>query len=346
MAPPVRVTINGYLLAEAEPFTTLTAVQYRSLPRLGQSPSQMPSPATSQKGQWTQAALEAKALERERLRDKIRKGVAFCKSHHVKPKKAVKEYAEKEGFAGVEWHQIHNGLRGALKWLNGGRCEYDILTEIEGLRLEEWLLASAANAAPAQEQRGDGLHEVSDKIVQLLKARIVANRVKHDSVKCGAVPLTKAERRLVNEPGAKQWQCQLFDPLTIPGLLEPKVPAVTKRKRDQSRIEVSEGGSITLRRLKEKLEAKKAVAEAEAARIQHAKDAREAKKEAAKYAAEYLAMCYEQCADGCECEDPEECPVKGMKRCDHCGDIKRRKCSKPACKAALAPLMLTCVAEE
>ena len=40
--------------------------------------------------------------------------------------------------------------------------------------------------------------------------------------------------------------------------MDPKPLEKQKRSRDQSRIEVSEGGSFTLRRLKEKSDAKKA----------------------------------------------------------------------------------------
>ena len=141
--------------------------------------------------------------------------------------------------------------------------------------------------------------------------------------------------------GQKTTMSALFDPLTIPGLLEPKCPAVTKRKRDATRIEVSEGGSCVLRDLKAKGDAKKAAKAAEEALVKERREEREEKKRARQFAEEYLVLCWQDCKDGCTCEDPDECPVKGMKRCDHCGAIKKRKCGRPECKAALAPLLLT-----
>lgn len=77
---------------------------------------------------------------------------------------------------------------------------------------------------------------------------------------------------------------QPFDPATIPGLLEPKAPEKKERKRSQTRIDVSEGGSMTMRSLYEKSQDKKA----EAKRLQAIADD---KREAAARSATTLSPC-------------------------------------------------------
>ena len=91
----------------------------------------------------------------------------------------------------------------------------------------------------------------------------------------GSVAALKAQLAVAMEEARKAREAP-FDPRTIPGLLEPKAPEKKTRKRDGSRLDVSEGGSFTLRNLREKREEK----DAEAARLQAIADDR--RNEAAK----------------------------------------------------------------
>ena len=40
---------------------------------------------------------------------------------------------------------------------------------------------------------------------------------------------------------------------------------------------------------------------------------------------------YHMCSDECTCGLAEKCVAENNLECQHCGDIKRRKCSKRAC---------------
>ena len=51
----------------------------------------------------------------------------------------------------ISWQVLNNALHGRIKWLLE-RLWYDILTDIEELRLEEWLLESAKNDDAAKER--------------------------------------------------------------------------------------------------------------------------------------------------------------------------------------------------
>ena len=106
-------------------------------------------------------------LEQADRRQRIRKALQYAREHGVKAKSTHKWVVE-QGWDDIGWQVIDNGLRGDLKWLHE-RCDYEILTDLEGQRLEEWYIASAKNACVAKEQRHCGAKEVSAKAVQLLK---------------------------------------------------------------------------------------------------------------------------------------------------------------------------------
>ena len=57
-------------------------------------------------------------------------------------------------------------------------------------------------------------------------------------------------------------------------------------------------------------------------------------------AADLLAL-WGLCGGGCACGLGDECPMKGMKRCEYCGDIKKTVCRKKTCIEKSAPLLLT-----
>lgn len=178
------------------------------MPRPGKDKAPAPIATTiatqknSKKGEWTAAALEAKAIEKVAAQDNLRAAVEFAQNHKLGARKALTE-AKKAGRTWatqdlVSVPQLDNALNGRTKWLTQ-RLDYDILTETEDKRLEEWLLASAKNDCAAKEQQHAGIKEVSAKVIQLLKARWAYNKTKNHSVKSGCVPLTKAEKRLAFE---------------------------------------------------------------------------------------------------------------------------------------------------
>jgi len=119
-------------------------------------------------------------------------------------------------------------------------------------------------------------------------------------------------------------------------VLEKKV-----RKRSNARIETSEGGSFTLRQLREKSDARKdeekrlrAIADDrrdEAARKKRMREDEEAARQEQ----------WTLCGGGCKCGLGDSCPMKGLKRCARCGEIKKTECRKRACTEASAPLLLT-----
>ena len=133
-----------------------------------------------------------------------------------------------------------------------------------------------------------------------------------------------------------------FDPSLVPGLVQPKEPEKKKRERDRSRVEQSEGGSARLRNLYGKAVEKRQVREKEEEEKEERRKTREEKKRNAEEAEKLLRQQFERCGRGCVCGvDP--CPVKGLKMCGVCGEIKQRACGKRACKEAGQPLMLTYV---
>jgi hypothetical protein len=157
--------------------------------------------ATSQKGQWTSAALEQAAYDKSDYRRRVREAVDHCAAQKIGAK-ACKREKPFCTWNDVSWSTIHNGIKGNLKWLHE-RYEYDILTDIEAQRLEEWCAASAKNdCAVKEQQRTFGEKEISAKVVQILKARWAANKQRRHSPK-SCVKLTKAEKRLVFEPNAQ-----------------------------------------------------------------------------------------------------------------------------------------------
>mmetsp|Transcript_40357 Transcript_40357/g.91425 ORF Transcript_40357/g.91425 Transcript_40357/m.91425 type:complete len:630 (-) Transcript_40357:276-2165(-) len=141
---------------------------------------------------------------------------------------------------------------------------------------------------------------------------------------------------------ARRLESAKFNPDSIPGLLEPKPHEVKKRKRDQSRVEVSEGGSATLRQLDVSAKRKKSEKEAEQARIDKKKEAREEAKSAAEQARSDLNFWFDMCngEDGCMCQQ-DPCCVLALKKCPTCGALKPHLCKVRACvEARKAPALL------
>ena len=54
-----------------------------------------------------------------------------------------------------------------------------------------------------------------------------------------------------------------------------------------------------------------------------------------------LQAAWERCGGGCTCGLGEGCPMKGLQRCEHCGDIKKMACRKRVCIEKAAPLLIT-----
>ena len=129
-----------------------------------------------------------------------------------------------------------------------------------------------------------------------------------------------------------------FDPVAA-GLLTPRTSQPTKRTRDKTRIEESEGGDSFLRDLAASARAKQLRKEEHVAGVTARKEARvEARTE--KQSEKELLLCnFMRCRPTCQC-GVVPCPMEGMHHCSVCGDIKRNVCRKQACVAKRAPLAL------
>ena len=51
-----------------------------------------------------------------------------------------------------------------------------------------------------------------------------------------------------------------------------------------------------------------------------------------------LSYHFELCENECVCEKNDDCLAKKLNKCNYCGDIKKSKCSKRACKAQQLPI--------
>ncbi len=121
----------------------------------------------------------------------------------------------------------------------------------------------------------------------------------------------------------------------VPGLMVPKEMEVKKRKRDNARVEVSEGGSATLRELDVLWQAKDADKKAEAARLEGKRAEAEAKKHDALRSDESIKYWYATCIESGRCGcGYEPCCVAKFKRCGTCKAIKPGLCKVRACVAA------------
>ena len=94
----------------------------------------------------------------------------------------------------ITYNKLHVALQGKNKRLEGARADYDVLTTNEKEQLAKWVASSARGKDPATDQ------EISDKVIQMLKARRLDNKRRRHSSAC--VPLTHHENRLVTEAGA------------------------------------------------------------------------------------------------------------------------------------------------
>lgn len=129
----------------------------------------------------------------------------------------------------------------------------------------------------------------------------------------------------------------------MPGLLEPKLPLKSMRKRSASRIETSEGGSVTMRGLHDKKRSRLAEEARVAAVAADKRDGREKAKQLRETEAAARLATWQLCKDACVCGKGPACDLVGLMLCTHCGDLKKHACRKQACLQALAPLALTFV---
>ena len=96
--------------------------------RLREPAVDAPAPKKSAKGQWTTAALEAQAIEKETRRDHIRAALAFAKEHELGARKSLsKAKDQKLPWAdAISYQMLNNALIGRTKWIHE-RLWYDIL---------------------------------------------------------------------------------------------------------------------------------------------------------------------------------------------------------------------------
>lgn len=120
------------------------------------------------------------------------------------------------------------------------------------------------------------------------------------------------------------------------GVLEPKPP---KKTAGPKRVTINSGhGSIRISKAREnKHDALLAQEQAESLAAAKA-DAREEKALIEWQDWVNLKFHFELCENGCVCEKNEACLAKKFKKCNSCGDIKKNKCAKRACKEILMPI--------
>ena len=136
-------------------------------------------------------------------------------------------------------------------------------------------------------------------------------------------------------------EAQLWDPASVPGLLDPKQPQKTERKRSAARIETSEGGSCTMRGLCEKKKTRLDAEKTAQAVADDKRDERAKVKSTREGEAAALLAAWKLCRPTCACGEGVTCKTAGLELCEVCGDIKKTKCRKATCLAALAPQLLT-----
>lgn len=147
------------------------------------------------KGEWTKAALAKKAASCAQHREMVASAAAYARAHGYGAKKTL---AKAGGhFPGVTYNVLHKALKGSCKYAAGERHKNAILTQKESDRLVEWMQARAQNTNPCMDAA------VSEKVVEILRARWAANKKLKHSKKLGCVPLSDAEHRLVFTRGAE-----------------------------------------------------------------------------------------------------------------------------------------------
>ena len=144
-------------------------------------------------GGWTLKELISKQKERAEIDKLLMEAVAYARDNKLGAKAVMNTGKFK---LPLTWNMLHNALSGRSKRVNGKRLEYDILTETETEKLVQWIKASAVNKDPASD------NAISEKICEILRARVAFNKTRKNSVKAGAIPLTELEKRLVNERNA------------------------------------------------------------------------------------------------------------------------------------------------
>lgn len=130
-----------------------------------------------------------------------------------------------------------------------------------------------------------------------------------------------------------------FDPVAA-GLLVPKVKEPTKRARDKTRIDESEGGDAWLRGLALTARAKQLTKTAKVLQVAANKEASAAKKAQEQQEYDKKKAAFLRCQPACVC-GVRPCPQAKLHLCEICGDIKSNVCRKAACIAAGAPLAIT-----
>ena len=120
------------------------------------------------------------------------------------------------------------------------------------------------------------------------------------------------------------------------GVLEPKPP---KKTAGPKRITINSGhGSIRISKARENKHDALLVKEQAESLAAAKADAREEKASIEWQDWINLNYHFELCENECVCEKNEACLAKKFKKCSYCGDIKKNKCAKRACKESLLPI--------
>ena len=156
--------------------------------------------AVVKKGAWTKAALEQKANEKAAYWQRVRELRDWACAQGLGARAALTR-ADPKLSEGICCSSLHRALSGQVKSVDG-RSEKDILTMVEEAKVVEWLKSSARNCGSVKEQQlCDGQKELSAEVKKLLRLRLRANKSVNNSARFGAIPLTKAEEKLLGQEG-------------------------------------------------------------------------------------------------------------------------------------------------
>ena len=144
------------------------------------------------KRKYSASALTAQKAVRADLNAAIDDAVAWCK-RTGKGAKAAVAHGKKEGvWQNVTYNHLHPRLKGKISNPNAKPRSHhkQVLTDEERRQLSTWCLACADGGKPKDHA------QITTKIKELLRARLLANRAKARAG--GAIKLNEAERDVLN----------------------------------------------------------------------------------------------------------------------------------------------------
>ena len=179
----------------------------------------------SSKGTFTKCALASKYEKKRKKQEQLIAATKWCAETGRGPWEAAKEFPALTAEQ-IRYHMQKEGQR--------KRSEYAILSDLETERLVQWIEQSSDNLNAAN------LSEISEKVVQILRARVAHNKAR-STPSSQRLPLSTAEVRLVSERGAvvsKKWCQNLF------GRYASRISFKAEKKQDAKRTKKQHEGVV------------------------------------------------------------------------------------------------------